>query len=242
MALVVVGCGDSDEPASGPAKREVVTVFTPPPLQPVLGEVAKAFERAHPDTTMRFNSAHMPSLVSQLEQGLRTDLFATPDIESMKQVESAGQVVERKPFARNQLVIVVPSGNPDGIKGVADLADPRPVIALCARELPCGRLTEQLLRRTGTRASADSSEAGGSPAVVSKVATGDVDAGLAFSTDVSAAAGKVEAVTLPVDQRVSVEIPLATLSGASQRAKDFVAFLGSEEGLRIIERFGFLRP
>ena len=55
-------------------------------------------------------------------------------------------------FARNQLVIAVPKGNPKGIAGLADLTKPDLKLALCAVQVPCGAAAKTALAAAGVTA------------------------------------------------------------------------------------------
>ena len=62
-------------------------------------------------------------------------------------------------FATNLLTIIVPAGNPAGVTGVEDLANPDLKVVLCAEEVPCGNYANQILdERRGRR---DAGQLGG---------------------------------------------------------------------------------
>jgi molybdate transport system substrate-binding protein len=74
------------------------------------------------------------------------------------------------------------------------------------------------------------------------VRLGEADAGIAYATDVRAASGAVEGVALPEQHDVIARYPVAVLRDARNRrgAEDFVAFVASDDGARILARFGFI--
>ena len=75
----------------------------------------------------------------------------------MDQLAEAGAVAgEAQVFARNRMTIAVPAGNPAGITGLADFADPDLLIGLCAEEVPCGRTRAEALESAGITPSVDS--------------------------------------------------------------------------------------
>ena len=88
-------------------------------------------------------------------------------------------------FARDPLVLIVPPGNPEGLKGIDDLANPDRTIALCSLDSACGQATDAALMKTGITASPDVVATDGA-AVVQAVTTGRASAGLAYRTDVTA--------------------------------------------------------
>ena len=82
--------------------------------------------------------------------------------------------------------------------------------------------------------------------VVSKVSTGQADAGIAYTTDAIASVKTVDAVPIPESQNIVAHYPIAQgshLSPSSQQAADaFIAFVVGATGARILTDFGFVLP
>ena len=140
--------------------------------------------------------------------------------------------------------LVVPAGNPAGVKGVDALGVADLRVAVCAMELPCGKLAEQLAAKNSVTLSADTLEPGGSPAIVTKASTGEIDVGLVFATDVKAGGDKVEAISIPDGSNVSSEVSTAVLKATTNEAaaQAFVEFLASADGLALATAAGFEQP
>ena len=81
-------------------------------------------------------------------------------------------------------------------------------------------------------------------AVAAKIASGQADAGLVYVTDVQASDGELVAVPTPVDAQFVNLYPIAVLTDAENpsAAEAFVAFVLSDRGQEILQRFGFGRP
>ena len=81
-------------------------------------------------------------------------------------------------------------------------------------------------------------------AVVSKVQLGEADAGIVYVTDVRSAATRVAGVAIPDQQQVVARYPIAVVKGAKdpQLAGQFIDYLTSPEGQKILAGFGFSRP
>jgi molybdate transport system substrate-binding protein len=73
---------------------------------------------------------------------------------------------------------------------------------------------------------------------------GEADAGVVYVTDVTAGGDKVEAVTIPEAQNVVASYPIAVLKGAANApgARDFVGYVLSPSGQRVLAASGFLPP
>jgi molybdate transport system substrate-binding protein len=254
----VCGCGSepsrpatpAGQPAGQPATGAstpgqaagTVTVMAPAPLKGALDRVAVAFESSHPGLTVAVNYGHLPALLTQISQGVGADVIVTPDAATMAQVQSKGVAgAATVAVARNRLVLVVPVANPAGVKDVSALGEPALTVAVCAAELPCGKLTSELAARAGVTVAADSQEPGGSPAVVTKAGAGEIDLGVAFATDLTAANGKVTALPLDDTLGASATVTAAVLVSPANAtaAGQFVSFLSSAEGKGLFAGAGF---
>jgi molybdate transport system substrate-binding protein len=224
------------------ADPSTLVVLAAASLTEGLREAASAFESRHPGLTVQPSFAGSPTLAHQIEEGAPADVFASADEATMQRLVDGGHVAGPPAvFARNRLAIVVPPGNPKSIRSLADVARPGLVIVLCAPTVPAGRYAREAFAKAGVAVPRASEEAD-VKAVVTKVRLGEADAGIAYTTDVHAAAGAVDGVALPDAHDVIARYPVAVLREARNRsaAEAFVAFLTSEDGARILARFGFL--
>lgn len=257
LVLLGVGCGGEEDVQAGASSTTAtgqsdataealsgtVTVMSPGPLKGLL-EAAKAeFESDHPDVNVELNLGHVPSLLAQIEGGVAADVLVTPDARTMGQASSKG-MVDGNPevIARNPMALVVPAGNPGGVRGIDALGNASLRVGLCAMELPCGKLAEELAAASSITLSADTLEPGGSPGVVTKAATGEIDVGLVFATDIKAGGGKVDKIVIPDSSNVSSEISAAALTASENdaAARAFVDFLVSTKGKELADAAGFL--
>jgi molybdate transport system substrate-binding protein len=187
----------------------------------------------------------VPSLLTQLESGVPGDVLVTPDATTMAQAASRALLGgEPEAVGRSVMGLVVPAGNPAGVADVTALSDGGLRVTVCAVELPCGKLAQQLADRNGFTLAPDSLEPGGSPGIVTKASTGEIDVGLVFATDVAAGGSRVELVPLPDDQNVSSELSAATTASAGNpvAAAAFVDLLRSPAGVDLVTAAGFRAP
>jgi molybdate transport system substrate-binding protein len=219
-----------------------VTVFAAASLTSAFQAVAGAFEKSHAGVKIQLSFAGSPTLVQQIQEGAPADVFAAADEANMhKLVESGAVAGAPAVFARNVLQIVVAPHNPKHIMGLADLAKPGLVIALCGPSVPCGHYATEAFTKAGAVVPAASQEPD-VKAVMTKVVLGEADAGVVYATDIRAAGDKVEGVSIPESSNVVARYPIVALKSASNAAggAEFVAFVLSPEGQRIIATFGFL--
>ncbi|HWR85699.1 MAG TPA: molybdate ABC transporter substrate-binding protein, partial [Rhodoglobus sp.] len=182
------------------------------------------------------------TLATQLIEGAPADVFAAADETTMRRVADAGLATDPVLFASNTLVIAVPRENPGAVEAIEDLADPALTVVLCAPEVPCGAASATLLAGNAVTVTPASLEQNVT-AVLTKVATGEADAGLVYATDVRGDAA-VTAVAAAGAERAVNRYPIAELAEAAnpQAADAFVEFVTSEDGRAVLAERGFGAP
>ena len=119
----------------------------------------------------------------------------------------------------------------------ANRAAPR--IAMCAPEVPCGTLAHNILATHHITPTNPSEEASVSD-VATKVATGQVNAGFVYNSDVQSMKNNGVKVTVVRPGGVlKNKYPAAPTKDADGAAADFVAWLGGEEAQQILRKHGF---
>ena len=229
LALVTPGCGSD---------TERLNVFAAASLGPVMADVEQEFEAANPEVDVVVNLAGSSTLAAQIVAGADAAVFASANVAQMDVVRDGLGLGAATVFATNALVIVVAPGNPLGIAGADDLARPDVVVALAAPEVPAGAYALEMLGRAGVEVAPSTLELD-VRAVVTRVALGDADAGIAYLTDVVGRAD-VASVPVPDDQQVLVEYPVLAIDPST--GDPFVQILTSEIGRAILRDAGFGAP
>ena len=243
LGFLGAACG-SDESDTAPSGAGDVTVFAAASLTAAFSEIGEAFMVEEPGASVTFNFAASSELVAQIGEGAPADVFASADNGNMVKLTDAGNnATEPKIFATNVLEIIVGPGNPNGIAGVADLADGNLIVVICAAEVPCGKYAAQVFESAGVTVTPKSLEEN-VKAVVGKVTLGEADAGIVYRTDVTAAGDNAAGVEIPADVNVVVEYPIAVTKEApnAKGAQAFVDFVSGEQGQKILASYGFLAP
>jgi molybdate transport system substrate-binding protein len=242
VALVAVtggGCGDDGEPSSA-----TLTVFAAASLTGAFTELGSAFTSANPSTSVTFNFAASSALATQIAEGAPADVFASADVDNMAKLTEAGTTAsDPVVFTTNLAQIIVEPGNPEGITGVADLANDDLIVISCAPQVPCGRYARQILDNADVTVTFKSLE-DNVRAVVSKVVLGEADAGMVYATDVINAGDAAEGVEIPADVNVVADYPIAVTRQSEnlEAAQAFVDFVVSDTGRAILESYGFVSP
>ncbi|MFJ6150586.1 molybdate ABC transporter substrate-binding protein [Micromonospora profundi] len=246
--LAMTGCGNSGDPAlGGSADGRVtgtVTVFAAASLTESFTRLGADFEAANPGTTVTFNFAGSSALANQVNQGAPADVFASAAPRNMTTVAEAGNA-DGTPvtFARNQLVIAVPAGNPKALTGLADLTRRGVKVALCADQVPCGAAARSALDAAGVALTPVTLERDVRGALA-KVKLGEVDAALVYRTDARAASADVTGVEFPESARAVNDYPIVALKDAPNPAgaRAFVAYVRSAPAQVVLAGAGFQSP
>ncbi|MCG7633404.1 molybdate ABC transporter substrate-binding protein [Gordonia McavH-238-E] len=242
--LLVAGCsssGGTDTDSTDSTASTTLDVSAAASLKKTFTAIADEFEEQHEGVTVRISFDGSSTLANQIEQGAPADVFASADEKNMDKLGdlAVGPAV----FATNTLVIVTAPGNPRGIASFADLNKPDVTAVICQSAQPCGAATETVERNTGVTVDAASEEQSVS-AVLTKVTTGQADAGVVYVTDARGVGDKVATVTDPAFAAVVNSYPIATLTGArnADLAEQFVDLVRGADGQRILREAGFGAP
>ena len=250
VALLLAACSSSSSGSSSGSSSAsgkpsgTLVVFAATSLTDAFNKIGAQFEKANPGVTVKFNYNGSSSLATSINQGAPADVFASAAPANMKTVTDAGDAAGTPQiFTRNTAEIMVESGNPKHIESVKDLADDKIKVAVCAPEVPCGALAQEVFKNAGVTVKPVSEETnvGG---VVTKVTLGEVDAGVVYVTDVKENESKASGVTIPADQNSITDYPIVQVKGAPNvtAAKAFISYVLGPNGQKVLASFGFLPP
>ena len=197
-------------------------------------------------------------LVQQIAHGAPFDVFASANAKQMDLAMTTGRIdsASVKIFARNHLVVVVPRDNPARISSLVDLAQANLKIVLADKSVPAGQYAVDVLGKCAKSAGFPSafkeavirnvvSYEENVKAVLSKIVLGEADAGIVYASDISRdSTHRVGQIVIPDSLNVIAEYPVAAAgeTGASAAAKEFVGYVCSGKGQKILRLFGFSEP
>ena len=237
--MALAGCGD---PAGEGTRPRTVVVFAAASLTDSFTRLAADFEAANAGVRVTVSFAGSSALAAQIGQGAPADVFASAAPATMKTVTDTGDG-DGTPvtFARNQLVIAVPKGNPKGIRSLSDLTRGGVTVALCGEQVPCGTAARTALSGVNVTPVTLEQDV---KAALSKVKLGEVDAALVYRTDARAASSDVDGVEFPESARAVNDYPIVVLRGAPNRAgaRAFVEYVLSDRGRSVLGGAGFGVP
>lgn len=238
------------------AQQQKITVFAAASLTEAFNAAAPAFTKKT-GIAVTFDYGGSDTLATQIKQGAPADVFASANDAQMKAVGGAGLLASApKTFAKNRLVLIAPKGAKTVLSSPADLTKPGTKVVLAAPTVPVGGYARQTFAKlAGANGYAADFPAAVEKnvvsneldvkAVVTKIALGEADAGVVYSTDVTpSVAPKLVAIPFPASVAPDIEYPIATLKNAPdpKGAQAFVDYVLSPEGQAFLKARGFISP
>jgi len=255
--LLLAACSDSNDGGttgttgagggSGGAEAEL-TVSAASSLTEAFGKIGNAFEAANPGTTVTFNFGPSDGLAGQINAGAPVDVFASASPTWMDSVQDDGPgVTDRADFAQNRLAIIVPADNPAGIENLDDLTEDGVQLVIAAEGVPAGDYAREIFQNAGISKAALANVVSNEEdvkAVITKVMSGEADAGIGYVPDVTPdVSDEVTLIPIPDEVNVIATYPIAVVNGSQEAdlAKGFVEYVLGD-GQQTLAEYGFLLP
>ena len=262
MVFALAACSSNDEQkdADDNKAREEVVVFAAASMTETLNQIKETYEKDH-NVTLTFNFDSSGTLKTQIQEGADCDLFISAgqkqmnqlDITADKEVNTEGLDFvasdSRINLLENKVVLVVPEGNPKGIKGFDDLAaklaDGSVLMAMGNSDVPVGQYTQKILSyykldETALANAGTITYGTNVKEVTTQVAEGSVDCGIVYCTD-AFSAGLTVVDSATKDMCGQVIYPAAVMKNAkhADAAKAFLEYLQSDAAMKVFENVGF---
>jgi molybdate transport system substrate-binding protein len=239
--MALAACGGSSGANAG---KPTLVVSAAASLKKAFTTYGHQFSAA----SARFSFAGSDVLASQIEQGVRPDVFASANTKLPAMLYRRGLVDKPVVFATNELVLAVPVGS-SKVKSLPDVEKPGVTLVAGTPTVPVGDYTDAVLARLppASRRSMLANIKDREPdvtAIVGKLTQGAADAAFLYATDVRTAVGKLKATHLPANLQPRVAYAAAVVRGAAHPAqgRQFVAGLLRGPGLSDLIADGFLPP
>lgn len=262
MVFALAACSSNDEQkdADDNKAREEVVVFAAASMTETLNQIKETYEKDH-NVTLTFNFDSSGTLKTQIQEGADCDLFISAgqkqmnqlDITADKEVNTEGLDFvasdSRVNLLENKVVLVVPEGNPKGIKGFDDLAaklaDGSVLMAMGNSDVPVGQYTQKILSyykldETALANAGTITYGTNVKEVTTQVSEGSVDCGIVYCTD-AFSAGLTVVDSATKDMCGQVIYPAAVMKNAkhADAAKAFLEYLQSDAAMKVFENVGF---
>lgn len=222
--------------------RGTLVVLAASSLTNVALDLERAFKRIYPQADLIFSFGGSGTLAQQAINGVPADLFLSAGPAPMKLVAEKNALAGfARDFATNSLVIAVPKENLLKISSLSDFS--RSKIAICAPEVPCGVLAQNVARAAKITLKPVTLELN-VKSVEAKIILGEVDAGLIYRTDVISSS-KLLAIEIPEAMNLKTIYSVAPLPSKKSNVNTrdaFIDFLLSSKGKSLLSQAGFAQP
>ena len=252
LTIAVVGCTKATPTAI--TSRDITTavpvtlnISAAASLTNALNEINKLYTQSKPWVTIAPNYASSGTLQMQIENGAPCDVFLSAAATQMDNLQNENLLLNatRINLLTNTIVLIVPKGNTLGITGFSDLTQSKVKLIAIGdpKSTPAGTYAQQAFTELGILAAIQSKFVLGSiiTQVLQYVDTGNVDAGVVFSTDALSDSNVTVVATGPADVNASIVYPSAIIkaSKVATAAQDYLNFLSSAQAKAIFVKYGF---
>jgi molybdate transport system substrate-binding protein len=250
---VTVAPTSTPAPTFTPSQSNLV-VFTAASLTGASNTIGSSFTKAYPPTTVSFDLDGTQALKTQIENGAYADVLISASNTYTTALKNEGYLVNSsvKPLTTNYVIVILPASNPANIQSLADLAKPGVKIAMEDKTVPAGTATIAVLNNLANSTYGQSWKNAtisnvvtyelSEPAVATKVALGEVDAGFVYqSTATAAASGTYQSITIPQKYNYLQTYTIGILQGSTNKpqAAWFEQYMLSSAGQNILTEYGF---
>ena len=236
-------------------------VFAAASMTETMNQIAELYKAKAPNVTLTYNFDSSGTLKTQIQEGAECDLFISAGQKQMNQLDITADpevntdkldfVLEgtRVNLLENRVTLCVPEGNPKDIKGFDDLADKLKegsvLMAMGNSDVPVGQYTKKILAFYGLdeeKLAKDGVITYGTNVkeVTTQVTEASVDCGVVYCTDAfSAGLTPVDYATKEMCGQVIYPAAVLNISKNQEAAKEFLAYLQTDEAMKVFEAVGF---
>ena len=236
-------------------------VFAAASMTETMNQIAELYKAKAPNVTLTYNFDSSGTLKTQIQEGAECDLFISAGQKQMNQLDITADpevntdkldfVLEgtRVNLLENRVTLCVPEGNPKDIKSFDDLTDKLKegsvLMAMGNSDVPVGQYTQKILAFYGLdeeKLAKDGVITYGTNVkeVTTQVTEASVDCGVVYCTDAfSAGLTPVDYATKEMCGQVIYPAAVLNISGNQEAAKEFLAYLQTDEAMKVFEAVGF---
>ncbi len=224
-----------------------LTISAAASLKDALKEIQSVYEKQQPNVHLRYNFGSSGSLEQQIEQGAPADVFISAGVKQMDTLQKKHLVIDdsRKNLLNNQVVLIVPQNSTIGVTTFPDLATSKvKKIGLGEpKSVPAGQYADQVLTSYKILDSIKPKAVYAKDVrqVLNYVESGNVDAGIVYTSDAKSSTKVKVVATAPENTHSPVNYPIAVVKSSKNAAaaQDFEQFLSTDQAKTIFEKDGF---
>ncbi len=228
-----------------------VYVFIAASLSNAMKEVAELYHASQPNVKITYNADSSGTLMTQIQEGAECDLFFSAAKKQMTTLTEGGLIEpdSSKDLLKNKVVLIKPKNGKTEVTSFEDVSKAKN-IALAAEGVPAGDYARDIFKNLGIWdkvSKMEINEGSNVTAVLTAVSEASNEIGVVYESDAVSVKDSVEILATAADTSLTkpVVYPVAQVVNKEaddtqkKAAKDFLAFLSTDEVLKIFEKYGF---
>jgi molybdate transport system substrate-binding protein len=244
LAMLLAGCsrqGATDE------RRNEITVAAASDLAPAFEELGQSFERAT-GIKVVYNFGSTGTLAQQIENGAPVDLFAAANVEFVNVLEQKGLIIPgtKALYARGRITLWTRADAKLRIERLEDLVQPEVVRVGIANpdHAPYGTAAREALQAVGIwEALKDKIVFGENVRMTLQYAeAGEVDVSIVALSLSLQSKGRWALIPEELHRPLEQAVAVIKATPHEQQARQFAAYINSEQGRPVMRKFGFVLP
>jgi molybdate transport system substrate-binding protein len=232
----------------GAGESQGITVSAAISLKDAFEEIGKLFESCNKDVKIAFNFGASGDLMAQIKGGAPVDVFASAALKDMDGLDHDGFVIKdsRANFVSNSIVLIIPVSSKVTIGSFEDLKKPdvEKIAIGNPQSVPAGRYAHDIIQ--SLKLSDELKDklvlAENVRQVLDYVARNEADAGMVYLTDAKTRPQEVTVVAVASEgSHTPILYPIGIVKGSKNEkaARAFISLVRSDEGKKILEKYGF---
>ena len=204
------------------------------------------FYEKHPEITVQTTYDSSGKLQTQIEEGADVDVFFSAGMKQMNALVDSG-LVSRDTVSElldNEVVLIKSAGINARVDSFENIGNAETIAIGDPESVPAGQYAKEVLTSLGFFDGLTDKFSLGTNVteVLNWVAEGSANVGIVYATD-AASTDKVEIIASAPNGsvgRIIYPVGMVTKTAHEKAAKDFLAFLASEEAAAIFKDYGFI--
>ena len=254
LLLAMGGCGakeaaEANEDNKKSEEKAELTILAAASLTDVCNELKTMYEKEHSNVTLTFSYAGSGALQTQIEEGAPADLFLSAAKKQMNALKEKNLMKEDTicNLLKNKVVLIVPKDSKLELTSFEDVKkETVTMIGIGEVEsVPAGQYAKKIFTNLGLWETVEAKANFGTDVrtVLGWVETSAVSCGVVYATDAYSTDLVKIVAEAPEGSCDPVIYPAGIVASSKNvaAAEDFLAFLKSDEAMKVFEDYGFVK-
>lgn len=239
VSFILTSCGHDNDMATTETTELHISVAAS--LKDVMDNVKKTYEKENPETKLTFDFAGSGQIKERVKSGAPIDgilLASEKDID-----ELSAKTTEKTQFAKNALVLIVPSKNAVQISNLNELSSFDKIAIGDPESVPAGKYAEETMQNLGVYTALKEKLVFASDVrqTLAYVASGNAQAGFVYQTDALISKDVKVSQSVPENLHSPIGYYAGLVKDSTHKAKtrEFLQYMTSKKGQEVLAKYGF---